>query len=50
MIIPCLDAHVLEISAHVSLKGATKGSFRGKKTENVYFWGYFSKAKTVDYD
>ena len=42
MIIPCLDAHVLERSAHVSLKGATEGSFRGKKNRKCLLLRLFS--------
>lgn len=31
MVRPCLAKYVLEVSAYVSLKDATKGSFSGKK-------------------
>ena len=45
-----LDTYFLEISAHAFLKAATKSSFRGKKSENLAFVGYFSEAKTEEYD
>ena len=32
MLMPVSETNFLEVSAHVSLKVATKGSFRGKKT------------------
>ena len=36
--IPCSAIYVLEVSAHVSLKVANTGSFRGKKTlKNLHF-------------
>ena len=40
-----LDTYFLEVSAHPLLKVATKGSFKDKKSENLAFLGYFSKAK-----
>ena len=40
-----LDTYFLEVSAHPLLKVATKGSFKDKKSENLAFSGYFSKAK-----
>ena len=48
MIMSGLDTYFLEVSVHALLKVATKGSFRGKKYENVAFLGYFSKAKTEE--
>ena len=45
-----LDTYFLEVSAHTLLKAATKSSFRGKKSENLAFLGYFSEAKTEEYD
>ena len=45
-----LDIYFLEVSAHALLKAATKSSFRGKKSENVVFLGYFSEAKTEEHD
>ena len=45
MIMSGLDTYFLEVSVHALLKVATKGSFRGKKCENVAFLGYFSQAK-----
>ena len=50
MIMPGLDRYFLEVSAHVLPKLATKTSFRDKKSENVAFLGYFSEAKTEEYD
>ena len=32
---PGLDTCFLEVSAHASLKKATKGTFRGKKTPKI---------------
>ena len=48
MIMSGLDTYFLEVSVHALLKVATKGSFRGKKYENVAFLGYFSKVKTEE--
>ena len=45
-----LDTYFLEVSAYALLKIATKGSCRGKKSENLAFLVYFSKAKTEEYD
>ena len=41
-----LDIYFLDMSAHDLLNLATKGSFRGKKFENLAFLGYFSERKT----
>ena len=35
MIMSGLETYILEVSAHVSLKIATKDSFRGKKTPKI---------------
>ena len=40
----------LELNAHALLKIAIKGSFRGEKSENLEISGYFSEAKTEEYD
>ena len=40
------DTYFLEVSAHALVNIATKGSFRGKKFENLAFLGYFSEANT----
>ena len=45
-----LDTYILEVSAHALLKVGTKASFRGKKSEHLGFFGYFSEAKTEEYD
>ena len=50
MLMSVLDTYFLEVSAHTLLKAATKSSFRGKKSENLAFLGYFSEAKTEEYD
>ena len=34
-LLPSSDTHFLEVSAHVSLKMATKGYFSGKKTLKI---------------
>ena len=47
MLVASSDTYFLEVSAHVSLKVATKDSFRDKKTY-FKFLGYFSKAKTEE--
>ena len=47
MLVASSDTNFLEVSAHVSLKVATKDSFRDKKTY-FKFLGYFSKAKTEE--
>ena len=46
MLMSGLDINFLDMSAHALLNIATKGSFRGKKFENVAFLGYFSEGKT----
>ena len=48
MLMPDLDKYFLEVSAQALLKVATKGSFRGKKSENLVFLYYFSEAKTQE--
>ena len=48
MLMSGLDTYFLEVSAHAFLKVATKGSFRGKKYENLAFLGYFSEAETKE--
>ena len=35
------NTYFLEVSAHVSMKVANKGSFRGKKSENLAFLRLF---------
>ena len=50
MLMSGLDTYFLEVSAHVLLKAATKSSFRGWKSENLAFLGYFSEAKTGEYN
>ena len=45
-----LDTYILEVSAHALPKVGTKASFRGKKSEHLGFFGYFSEAKTEEYD
>ena len=46
MLLSDLDTYFLDVSAHALLNIATKGSFRGKKFENLAFLGFFSEAKT----
>ena len=41
-----LDTYFHDISAHALLNIATKGSFRGEKSENLAFLDYFSEWKT----
>ena len=41
-----VDTYFLDVSAHALVNIAVKGSFRGKKFENLAFLGYFSEAKT----
>ena len=49
MTTPFLASFVLDVSAQVSFKVATKGSFnRQKNLKNLHFWGYFPNAETVD--
>ena len=50
MLLCRLDTYFLEVSAHALLKIATKVSFRGKKSKNLAFLGYFSEVKTEEYD
>ena len=50
MLISGLDTYFLKNSAHALLKIGTKDSFRGKKSKNLAFLGYFSEAKTEEYD
>ena len=50
MLMSGLDTYFLEVSACALLKPATKSSVRGKKSENLAFLGYFSEAKTEEYD
>ena len=50
MLISGLDTYFLKNSAHALLKIATKDSFRGKKSKTLAFLGYFSEAKTEEYD
>ena len=50
MLMSGLDTYFPEMSAHALLKAATKSSFRGKKSENLAYLGYFSEAKTEEYD
>ena len=38
MLMSGLDTYFLEVSAHVLLIIATKGSFRGEKSENLAFF------------
>ena len=44
-----LDTCFLEVSTHALLKIAAKGSFRGKKSKNLSFLGYFSETETEEY-
>ena len=46
MIMYGLGKYFLEVSAYALLKVATKDSFRGKKSKNLAFLGYFPEAKT----
>ena len=50
MLLSGLDTYFLEVSAHALLKVATKGSFRGKKSKNLAFLGYFSEVKRKECD
>ena len=43
-----LDIFFLEVSAYALLEVATETSFRGKKSENLGFLGYFSQVKTEE--
>ena len=40
-----LDIYFQDMNEHALLNIATKGSFRGKKSENLAFLGYFSEGK-----
>ena len=40
------DPFFLDVSAHFSLRVATKGSIRQKNQKIYHFLGYFSKSKT----
>ena len=46
MLMSGLDTYFLDVSAKALLIIATKGTFRGKKPENLAFLGYFSEVKT----
>ena len=48
MLMSGLDIYFLKVRAHALLKVATKGSFRGKKSENLAFLGYFSEEKSEE--
>ena len=48
MLMSALDAYFLEVSVHALLKIATKGSFRGEKSENLAILGCFSEAEQCD--
>ena len=50
IIIPCSATFFLEVGARLSLKLATKLSFRGKELSEFRFSGYFSKPKTEECD
>ena len=39
------DTYFQDMSAHALLNISTKGSFRGEKSENLAFLGYFSEDK-----
>ena len=45
MVMSGLDTYFLEVTEHTLLQVATKGSSRGKKSENLAFLGYFSETK-----
>ena len=45
----CLHKYFLEVCSHALLKVATKGSFRGKKSECLAILGHFSEAKSKEY-
>ena len=50
MLMSGLDTHFLEVNVHALLKIATKGSVRGKKSEILAFWVFFSEAESEGYD
>ena len=50
MLMSGLDIYFQDISEHVLLNIATKGSFRGKNSKNLAFLGFFSKGKAEQYD
>ena len=41
-----LDKYFQDMSPHALLNIATKVSFRGKRSENLVFLGYFPEGKT----
>ena len=45
MLMPSSDTYFMEVSAHVSLKVATKSSFREKIIENLIFLKLFFQSK-----
>ena len=45
MVMSGLDTYFLEVTEHALLQVATKGSSRGKKSENLAFLGCFSETK-----
>ena len=45
MLLPVSDIYFLEVNAHVYLKVATKGHFRGKKLREFRFYRFFLKQK-----
>ena len=46
MLMSGLDTCFQDTSAHALVNITTKGSFRGKKSENLAVLGYFSEGKT----
>ena len=51
MLMPGSNTYFLKVSGHVSLKVATKDSFRGKNNlKTLHFSGYFSKTKMEECD
>ena len=46
MLMSGLDTCFQDTSAHALLNITAKGSFRGKKSENLAVLGYFSEGKT----
>ena len=45
MLVSGLDIYFQDMSEHALLNIVTKGSFRGKKSKNLAFLGYFSEGK-----
>ena len=45
MLVSGLDTYFQDMSAHTLLNIATKGSFRGEKSENLAFLGHFFQGK-----